>query len=119
MARNNTETLKYTDCTSHDVQIAIEADVEILGPIPANVATVRKLPVGCTIKSAGEASWFAQKLADNRWSVYNVNYYGPGMGAMVNHNTTLSHALRMICSKLEVCAVEFRLKGDRRGIPAA
>jgi hypothetical protein len=110
----NTETLKYTDCTSYDVQTAIEAEIEILGPITANVATVSKLPVGSFIKSAGEANWFAEKLGTNRWSVYNVNYYGSGEGAMVNHKTTLSHALRMICSKLEVCTVEFRRQGDRR-----
>ena len=114
MARKITETLKYTDCTSYDVQTAIEAEIEILGPITANIATVRKLPVGSFIKSAGEANWFAEKLGTNRWSVYNVNYYGSGEGAMVNHKTTLSHALRMICSKLEVCTVEFRRQGDRR-----
>lgn len=108
----NTETLKYTDCTSHDVHMAIEAEIEILGPVTANIATVSELPVGSFIKSAGEANWFAQKLADDRWSVYNVNYYGSGYGAMVNHKTTLSHALRMICSKLEVCTVESRVLSE-------
>lgn len=108
----NTETLKYTDCTASNVHMAIEAELEILGPVTANVATVSELPVGSIVKSAGEASWFAQKLADDRWSVYNVNYYGSGMGAMVNHNTTLRHALGMICSKLELCTVESRVVSE-------
>ena len=108
----NTETLKYTDCTSANVHMAIEAEIKILGPVVANIATVSKLPVGSIVKSAGEANWFAQKLADGQWSVYNVNYYGDGMGAMVNRNTTLRHALGMICSKLELCKVVSRVMSE-------
>ena len=108
----NIETLKYTDCTASNVHMAIEAEIEILGPITANIATVSKLPVGSIVKSAGEANWFAQKLADDRWSVCNVNYYGERMGAMVNRSTTLRHALGMICSKLQLCKVTARVLSE-------